>query len=288
MRIQQIYPVYNPKNIQFKALPAEDLLRCDNYSEFKQKSQNSFSKLILGDDIDFPMKFKGVDKNLDCYFNLYGAGKFRLMLMPNKDGFNNFANYLHTNKKTTLQSINRVVQIIEMTHPKDDFYIFESGASEIEKITNIGGVIPAHLHFITNDKDTSVTLEKIESVFTKTIEGTIIKFKNISIEKLYQNILKLTQNGDIGYKFIGKKLTTGLYDSFLYIKENDDGVPKSQSIPKVLSIIFNNSDDRSHFNWKKIDTDPRNWNPIIMEKIKQDRRLNREFLNTIKKMGLLC
>lgn len=282
-----IYSVRNTKNFSFGALLNDKDLKCNEYSEFRKKSQSDFTKLILGDDLALPLRLKGVAEGFNSYFDIYGVGKFHFMLMPTKNGINNFASSLADDKVAALQSINRVAQIVEMTHPLEDFYIFESGASEIEKQTNKRGIIPAHLHFVTNNRDESVTIEKIQTIFNNTVEDSTQKFKNVSIENLYENILKLTKNGDLGYKFIAKKLKNGFYDAFLYIKENDDGTPKSQSIPKVLSRIFNKSDNRSFYSWKIVDTDPNNWNSITKEKILQDRKLNREFYNKIKKLGLL-
>lgn len=292
MKIQSVYSkyYYNSKNINFGELFDDDKLKSNHYSDFIHSSRAQISRLVLGEDLSKPMKFDGVGKDFDIHFDMYGVGKLHLLLMPNVDGINNFAKYYRQEKDATLKSIARVTEIVEKTHPGEDLYLFESGASDRLKEINKNGVVPAHLHYVTNKKDSSADIDKIHSYLCEIVGNkSVRKFKSVSMDYLFNVVSDLSKNGELEYKFIAKKMGSDKFDVSLYYCEEGDKlfVPKSQVPSKVLSRIFYGEDNPSYYNWKNIDADPKNWSSAIREKITKDRAENGKFVRQIKSLGWL-
>lgn len=293
MKVQSVcstyYNFYNSKNISFGERFDDEKLKSNHYSDFIEQSRSKISQLILGEDLAKPMKFDGVGKDFNVHFDMYGAGKLHLLLMPNKDGINNFARYYHERKKSTLKSIERVMEIMKKTHPNHDLYLFESGASERLKQVNRNGVVPAHLHFVANKKDSSATIERIHSYLRDVVGGNVVKFKSLSVDSLFEIVSELSQNGEFEYKFIAKRVGKDRFDTSLYHCNKGDKLfkLKSQVPSRVLSRIFYNADNPSYYNWKNIDADPRNWSALTRKKITKDRIENGKFVKQIKSLGLL-
>lgn len=284
MKVHSVYSTYPYlKHINFGERFKDENLKSNHYSDFISSSRAHISKLVLGEQFAKPMKFAGVGNDFDVHFDMYGVGKLHLLLMPNQDGINNFAKYYKEKKDSTLNSIAKVIEIVKKTNPDEDLYLFESGASERLKEVNKNGVVPAHLHFVTNKQDLSANIETINSYLSEIVGPNVKEYKNISMDFLLSTTSKLTKNGDYEYKFIAKKIGEDRFDAVLYYSEEIDKLakPKSQVPSRVLSKIFYNADEPSYYNWKNIDADPKNWNPQIREKITRDRVENGKFIEKI-------
>ncbi|MFA7658046.1 MAG: hypothetical protein WCY19_01280 [Candidatus Gastranaerophilaceae bacterium] len=289
MRVQPRYIFKQNQDINFSSLFDDRELKCNNYDDFYKKASSKLRLLVMGKDLALPMKLVGVSQDFNTYFDVFGAGKFRLLLMPNKNGINNFSRYYVQSKETTLQSINRITELVKLTHPKEDLYIFESGAGEGDEMANIKGIIPAHLHFIANPKDSTIDINKIDNYFSASVGEKTTKFKDVPMDFLYDRISELSQDGILKYKFIAKNIKSDRFGVSLYVyqKTPTQLKSKSQIISKVLSDLFYNDKSSSRYNWKNIDDNPKNWNEIMKEKIISDRIENGRFLEQMKKLKIL-
>ncbi|MDD3437005.1 MAG: hypothetical protein PHC64_07645 [Candidatus Gastranaerophilales bacterium] len=288
MKVQYITP-YNQKNIHFKVRLKEEDLKCNSYCDFRREGLPLLlNQVVLGENFARPIRFVGVSNDFDSYFDIYSTGNLHLLLMPNETDVNNFAKYYNRNKRSTLNAIDRVREIVKSATVDEDLYIFESGSSNQQKIFNTKGIIPAHLHFVTNDADGAITIDILHDAFVNLIKTELKKIKNVSMDDLYSIISDLTQKGALGYKFVAKEVGDGKFDASLFIEHDPQAQTISQVIPRVLAMVFHQSNNPSYYDWKRLDTDPTMWDKIVRERVLKNRRVNSAFLIAARKLGFLA
>ena len=115
----------------------------------------------------------------------------------------------------------------------------------------------------------------------------IIKLENITLDYLYKRLQNLTYNGFFGYKHISKQISPDRYNSYILIENNPNIPSKSQLQPRVLSKLFNRSEDNEHYNWKILDTDSENWTIIQKQHIENNRKAYQDFYDRLKNANLV-
>lgn len=276
---------FNQKDVCFTATQTFDELRCDDFEAFKKKNNSFLSKLVLSDDLTSPMKFKTLE-DFEVFFDLYNSGKCRLLLMPPENGINNFATLFNKNNDKTCRALDRFARIVRFAFPYDEVFISESGSSEVQKLNNKRGIIPAHMHYIVYENNHKLEIENIKQAFKDvhniTDDNNILLIKNMTSKSLMEHVSKISNNGKDPYKFFAKLNHKNLYDTIFFL----DAAKRKYVFfsQKVITKILYNTEDESHYNSKIIDSCPSKWSYTVANKIYNNRKINRRFKEAVKNL----
>lgn len=275
---------YNNKSLSFKGEYSADTLRCNDYSTFRKGHAADMTRQILGAEFVNPLNISGLTKDFDTYVNLYGVGDLHLMLMPNQDGFNNFAKCYSKDFQTTEKNIEELIKVCNMIYPTKQLYLFEAGSHAEQTKHNSRGIVPAHLHYVISQDFPSIEILKKFQEYSEN-EITVLEDKKLS--EIYTYLMEQSKCGILGYKHISKQRKNGHYDSFLYIEKDSKVRSKSQLIPRLLSYFIYGRDDKQYYDWKKIDTNPELWSQILKQRIRTNRKNNIRFYKKLIEFNIL-